>query len=187
MGKFIIIENFKVYKSLYDEASEGWIWVNKKFIDKTNKSKVIRITNLGNENNIVCHVRSIDDDYSNKYKTSTTNTLAEESIILNEHYRTKLGFIYTEIKGKDCKLSITNANFKDKYWNYFLDHPNSIINLTHKLVVISIGIGILSIALTIIGLFLTCYPNYKLIYCIAVIVGFLIIGFLALLDKIFNE
>jgi len=140
----------KIYPSLYEDISSGWIWIGER---KPILRAVIRIRNKETKKSIYCEALRLDEIYRKKYEKKTGNLIdsPEKTLVINEWYRQRLGNLEThneydlEIKYKVKILGRLKA---------IMGHPQAAIRIASWLAFISIVIGIVSLALSVLSILL---------------------------------
>ncbi len=142
---------FKVYAALHEESKEGWIWISPLNGIENKKWRVIKIIRPDNKKKIVVERRIIDKNFMSIYndKKHTKGNLKEgedtKNIVMNYNYRALLD-IHT---GDKVNLIIKKANMWDRFWVASSQHPNIFVKYTVWLGLISVGLGVVSILISI--------------------------------------
>ena len=137
---------YKVLASTRLDMNKGWVWVTDKVYPQRS---VIQIKNNKNGQSIYCECLEIDKNFKKEYNQSPRIHIQDnqDTIIINAWYRERLGDIETK-KIHDLKIKKVN-----NWWGKFranIGHPQIIVRLATWLAIISIGLGLFSVILTII-------------------------------------
>jgi len=123
--------------------NEGWVWLSEHdFVPRS----IVRIKNRSNRAVVYCEALEIDDNFIEEYNQPPRVGISrdEKTIIMNGWYRNRLGGIETK---NNYALEISAAN---GWWGKFrasTGHPQVVVRLATWLGVISVALGIVSIAL----------------------------------------
>lgn len=162
-------DRYKVYAALYDESSEGWIWLPQK-LEKQNFSSrdIIVIKTKQNTQKVYCICRIIDNNFKRKYNKSDSGRCkidnTDQAIVMSSYYRDMLGGLKTqeeyefEIKRTKCPYYKIRALFQ---------HPDNAIRIAIWLAIISIMIGMVSIIISISS----CLLHKIIVVGVAIIIG----------------
>lgn len=140
---------YRIFASLSEDSLAGYIWSN----DISIESNVyIVIENPHNKSRIKCFKRTIDDNFTRRYNDSGRCNLSdkEQSIIINEYFRKKLGIITQN----EYELIIRKANIFDKLFLLHLSHPDPNVQFANRATILSMILGLISFILSIL-------PFYK--------------------------
>lgn len=138
---------YTVYASLYEDVNAGWIWVGTKL---ASHRPVVRVTNTTNGKTVYCEALHIEDNFKNRYNRKRTTLPISDpvnSVVMNEWYRQRLGIpdaqasVDFEIKPANNIIGKFRAN---------ISHPQILVRQAMCLALISVLLGLLSVALTII-------------------------------------
>jgi hypothetical protein len=138
----------KIFASLFEDAQQGWVWSN--YCGLPPRS-VVQITNASNGRSIWCESLVIDGNYLRRYNDGGRIHIESpsEAIVMNEWYRSKLGYRTQETVQA---MTIAPAN---NLWGRFracTDHPQVVVRVAAWLGFIGVVLGILGIALGILSL-----------------------------------
>jgi hypothetical protein len=136
---------YKVLASLRDEMNQGWVWATNSGLDPRS---VVKIKNLKNNKCIFCECLEIEENYKKAYNAPPREHIkdTEITITINAWYRKKLGGIETKT---DHELEIRAANGLWGKLRANIQHPQVVVRMATWLAIISIGLGLLSICLSI--------------------------------------
>lgn len=140
---------FKIYASINTESLEPWIWTNFSAIDSNG---FILIRNPTNNKKIKCFKRTIEGNFLRNYNDEgriRINTDDGNVIVINEYYRKQLN-IETQ---HEYDLDIKKIRFISRlFLNWY--HPNLQVQFVNRLTLISILIGLLSLILGIVSIWI---------------------------------
>ena len=134
---------YKVLAATRTDMNEGWVWLSEHdFVPRS----IVRIKNRSNRAVVYCEALEIDDNFIEEYNQPPRVGISrdEKTIIMNGWYRNRLGGIETK---NNYALEISAAN---GWWGKFrasTGHPQVVVRLATWLGVISVALGIVSIAL----------------------------------------
>lgn len=141
---------YKVFAALHDETSSGWIWMPPEDGFVSRDYITIKAITTGKKVNCICRI--IDDNFIDSYnKSERTENITDKnkSIVISAYYRDMLGglekkkeYDFETIRTVCCACKIRTL----------LQHPDNIVKIAIWLAIISIGIGVLSIILSILSL-----------------------------------
>lgn len=141
---------FKIYASLYEDITAGWVWIGKR---ECIQRAVIKIKNKTAGKSIYCEALEIDGNFINKYREKTGKLIdsQERALIINEWYRKRLGNLEPQ---KEYDLEI---KYRIKLFGKIkaiMEHPQEAIRIASWLAFLSIVIGVLGLAMGLISIFL---------------------------------
>ncbi len=134
---------YKIYASLTDDISSGWVWIGG-FED--DHRPIVKLTNRTNGKKVYCEALKIDKNYRKKYKEGNTSPIENEdnTIIANEWYRRKLGVNSTK---NDESILISTENHLYGRFRASIQHPQVVVRLATWLGLISILLGVIGVIL----------------------------------------
>lgn len=137
---------YKIFVALHADISSGWIWASSPDFNVPHRS-VVRVKNLSKKKTIYCELFQIDSNFQNIYNLETRVPIDhnQPSIVINEWYRKKLEITYG--KSTLVDLEISKVGFLYRLVAGARDHPQMIAR-------VGIWLGIISVALGMIGVFL---------------------------------
>lgn len=97
----------KVYAALYNDVSEGTVWLDSPGIEARD---IVKITNTANGKSVVAEALKIDANYRRLYNNSGRFHIGEpsDSLVMSNWFRAKLGGIETQ---RDYPLSVRKVKF----------------------------------------------------------------------------
>ena len=141
---------YTIYAALREDINSGWVWISTPHLPQRS---IVRIVNRQDNKEIYCEALQIDENFLRLYNedTSTRIPIADVSsaLVMNEWYRKQLGNLKTQ---EDCELSVTVTNDyceKIKACHY---HPQIVVRIATHLGILSVVLGVVSIALSVWGL-----------------------------------
>ena len=136
---------YKIFAALHDELNAGLIWVGSPVLPSR---CVVKVRNPKNRKKVYCEALQIDDNFSTKYNADNRYHLkgTPPDLVINSWYRKRLGDFPTQ----SCQeLEITRAdNLWGKLWAC-LHHPQVVVRLATHLALLSVTLGIISVALAV--------------------------------------
>lgn len=136
---------YKVLAALQDELNQGWVWITNSGLDSRS---IVKITNLKNKKYVYCECLEIEDNYIFIYNNPPRETInkRESVITISAWYREKLGGIKTKT---NHELEIRSANNWHGKLRANLQHPQVVVRMAALLAIISIGLGVLGVCLSL--------------------------------------
>jgi len=136
---------YKVLAALRGELNQGWVWATNSGLEPRS---IVKITNLKNNKSIYCECLEIEKNYRFTYNNPPREKIKENeaTITISAWYRKKLGGIKTknihelEIRAENGMCGKLQAN---------LQHPQVIVRMATKLAILSVGLGAISICLSL--------------------------------------
>lgn len=143
------MDQFKIYASMYSDIGEGSVWVSGLQFEQR---EIVKIRNPSNGKRCYCEFLRIEENFKDLYnKTgSRRKTIGNEnSIVMNEWYRTKLG-----VKKTQATITLKlKSPHKWNGWYYKLkacsDHPQIVVRVATNLGIISSVLGIIGVVISI--------------------------------------
>lgn len=138
----------KIYASLADDISEGFVWLERtEFPSRC----IVKIANRENGRSAYCEALQIDDNYLRNYNQAPRITIdtPKSSVVINSWYRARLGDIGTS---REYDLEIATANW---WWGKLracMQHPQIVVRVAAWLGLIGVVLGILGVVLGAISL-----------------------------------
>jgi len=148
-------ETFFVYKRLSGEVRIPEIMISDGLCIQTNDCAIFKNEKTGKK--ITAWVRTLDqfdiDFYNENNRYGKTIGKANNSIILNKHYRKHLG-----ISDNDVQITLNFKKTRNPVKKFFalLQTNDPVIFVSTNLAIISVGLGLVGFVLGIISLYLTC-------------------------------
>jgi hypothetical protein len=136
----------KIYASLDDDISEGFVWLKKS--DLPHRCPV-KIRNPENRRSVFCETLQFEQNFLRRYNQPPRITIANEesSIVMSTWYRARLGGLETQ---KEYPLEVTGAGWWGKM-RACMDHPQLVVRVAFWLGVLSIVLGGIGVGLGIIS------------------------------------
>ena len=141
----------KVYASLDDDISEGFVWLQKPELPAR---CVVKIESPDGRYVVYCEALQIEANFLKQYnQTPRYDILAPASaIVLSSWYRAKLGQLETQ---EEYQLEITRA---DNWWGRLracMQHPQIVVRVAAWLGVVSVALGALGVLLGVVSLYVS--------------------------------
>lgn len=139
----------KVFASLSEDINNGWVWVPESFVSER---AVVRIKNSSSGRVVFCEALQIGDNYLKRYNANDRTYLINdqnESIVMSEWYRKKLGIIETQT---EIEFEIVK---KDNFWSHLrasLHHPQIVVRLATGLAILSVVLGVIGVFFGVAGI-----------------------------------
>jgi len=136
---------YNVLASLRDELNQGWVWVTNSGLESRS---VVKITNSRNNRSIFCECLEIEDNYIFAYNNPPRISINkdEPTITINSWYRKKLGGIETKTIHE---LEIRSANGWYGRLRANIGHPQVVVRMAVWLSLISLGLGVLGVCISL--------------------------------------
>jgi hypothetical protein len=136
---------YRVLASLRDELNQGWVWVTSSGIDSRS---VVKITNKQTKKIIYCECLEIDDNYTFVYNNSPRENIDKNkaTMTISAWYRENLGGIKTKTN-QELEIRVANGWLGKLRAN--LQHPQVVVRMAVWLAIISVGLGVLGVCLSI--------------------------------------
>lgn len=136
---------YKVLASLQEDLNQGWVWVTNCGLDSRS---IVKITNKKSKKTIYCECLEIDDNYMFIYNNLPRENIdqSKAAMTMSAWYRNKLGGIKTKT---NHELDVEAAN---NFWGKLqanLQHPQVIVRMATCLAIISLGLGVLGVCLSL--------------------------------------
>jgi hypothetical protein len=145
---------YTIFAALYDEATEGWIWVPTG--QGFSSGDYIKINCLSTGKEIVSSCRIIDKYFLERYNKPHRNFIEDKksALVMSLHYRKILEEIET---GKDYEFEIVRLEGKLNLnkLKAFTQHPNNYVRIASLLAIMSIILGFAGVLLNIVGIILS--------------------------------
>jgi len=140
----------KIYPALFEDISSGWVLIEER---KSIQRAVIRIRSKETKKSIYCEALTLDENFRKKYREKTGNLIdsPEKALVINEWYRQRLGNLETQ---REYDLEIKHKVTIFGRLKAIMGHPQEAIRIAFWLAFISIVIGILSLAIGLLSIFL---------------------------------
>ena len=128
----------KIYAALEDDMGEGFVWLQKTDLPPR---CIVKITN--NQRSVYCETLQFDANFLKRYNHGPRFNIGdtEHSIVMNGWYRARLGGLMTQ---GDYPLEIMAADSWRGKLLACMDHPQIVVR-------VAIWLGILSVALGVVG------------------------------------
>jgi hypothetical protein len=141
------VSNWHVFPSLHEEAREGWVWASE--IDDP-AAPHIMIRNSTSGRRVVCEQRLIDDNFRRVYNDEGRVALpqAEAVLVVSAYYRQRLGI--PRSAGSPIELDISTCHGPIASLRAGLAHPSSAVRTATWLGLLSLALGLLSVALVFV-------------------------------------
>lgn len=140
---------YMVFAGLHEEAKEGWIWLSP---GHETLGDYVRVRNPATRKSVVCEQRLLDDNFRRYYNDHEHTFPLSDSgdlIVMNARFRQRLGGIPTRVP---VRLDVRSASRWGRYITASWHHPHPAIRTSLQLGFLSVGLGFLSVLLTVLGL-----------------------------------
>jgi hypothetical protein len=135
---------YRIYASLHEEIDTGWVWLGTPVLPPRS---IVKIRNTENKKIVFCEALQIEENFIRKYNESENRMKIDSpksSLVISCWYRKILGDLPIQ---SETELKIV---LKDNPWGRLwacLQHPQVVVR-------IGTWLGIISVSLGLIGLFL---------------------------------
>ena len=138
----------KIYASLQDDLSEGFVWLKKPGLPARG---VVKITSPETKKSIFCESLQFEGNFLHKYNQAPRHTITnqESSIVMSAWYRAGLGGLETQ---EEYPLEITGAHSCYGKIRACLDHPQLVARVAVWLALLSVALGAVGIVLGVISI-----------------------------------
>jgi hypothetical protein len=143
---------YKVLAATRQDLNEGWVWLTNSGLESRS---VVKIKNRKNGKLVYCECLEIDNNFVHEYNSSTRRIKidpSENTLIINEWYRKKLGGLQTK-STHDLELKPANG-----WWGKIrtnIGHPQVVVRMATWLALLSVGLGLVGFCLGMIGVCLS--------------------------------
>lgn len=130
------MKKYKVFATLHSESRTGRVWNGEGYTNRLIKIK-------HKSSSVVVSNRRIDENFEKIYNGEKRYPLTHNAIVIDEHYRIKLGNLDTqneydfEIKPVKCYDICSNL----KYLN---QHPDDVVRITYYFTWFAIILGVIT-------------------------------------------
>lgn len=140
---------YKIFAALQEDINTGWVWIGK---SKVQQRAVVKIVNKENGKKIYCEALSLDENFKKKYNNEPRIPIKklDNSIVINEWYRKRLGNIKTQL---DYDLEIEEIDNLCGKVCATLQHPQVVVRIAVTLGIISVILGFFGLIFGFISLF----------------------------------
>jgi len=143
----------KVFASLHDDISDGWVWLPRKAVKgrKVVRGRTtVKITNLDSGKKVFCEALLIEGNFVSIYNESPKRCRIDKdgSIVISWWYRNRLGISETQ---QEHEFHVDIANGPCGTIRALREHPQLVVRVSTWLAILSIILGILGLTLGILG------------------------------------
>ncbi len=137
----------KIYASLDDDISEGFVWLRKPGLPNRG---LVKIRNPGSGRTVVCEALQFEDNFLRKYNQAPRFTISDpaSSIVMSRWYRTCLGGLDTQ---EEYPLEISSACSGWDGMQACIHHPQIVVRVAVWLGLLSVTLGVVGVLLGVIS------------------------------------
>jgi hypothetical protein len=138
------VKQWKIYAAIYDEISEGFVWLMDDSLVCTSDHRcVVKITNPASKRSVFCEALQIDKNFERRYNVSPRFTIDPASaMVMSEWYRKGLGGLQTQIEYPLKVVGTRSWNWYGKF-RAWAGHPQLAVRSGAWLGLMGLGLGFL--------------------------------------------
>jgi len=139
----------QIYKSIYEESNEGWIWISS--MNGIKSRQLIHVKNTQTDKSIYVSCRIIDNDFIKIYNAGNNRKKMNlnNSMVISSYYRDLLE-INENVDISTFEIKLIEKKQICKKIQFLTKHPDLALRLATELAIISVTIGFVSILISII-------------------------------------
>jgi hypothetical protein len=136
-----IYKEYQTFAALYEEATEGWVWIAGEGLEP---HRLLQLINKDNGKKVICECRVLDKNFIQHYNSKEQTRKIDEAgrgdvLVINDWYRSALGISYS---GTTANLQI--LQLQNPIWHALRagsQHPNPSVRVGNRLGVLGLLLG----------------------------------------------